>query len=256
MRTSGARGGAFGRLGQLPSRQFDPRECYGELSREGRRVLEILASSKRLPSTQVPHEAATRGPRATSTTHLSWPDDEEEQRQQHSDGHAADVDAVLPVAPPARKSNVTRRPRARRDVVPVTASARWRGGSRRLRTNSQDNLAHWSSSTPSLTNRGRPRRARRGRIRSSARCNRHHLLRHKAHCSSERERPSVRDSRRLDAAACVTWVPAARQRSPAGRRTTRTASFMTNGTKKTTVMCSRCSARVFASESLLAVVRH
>ena len=171
----------------------------------------------------------------------SWPDDEEEQRQQHSYGDTSDVDTILPIAPPVRKSKFRRR-----DVVtPTTASARWRGGSRRLRTNSQDNLAHWSSSTPSLTNRGRPRWARQDQTRSSARCNRH-LLRHKAHCSSERERPSVRDSRRLDAAACVTWVPAARQPCPRGRRTTRTASFMISGTKKTTVMCSRCSAGVFA----------
>ena len=185
--------------------------------------------------------AATRAAGQLPHNPLSWPDDEEEQRQQHSYRDRSNVDAVLPVAPPARKSNVTRRPRARRDVVPVTASARWRGGSRRLRTNSQDNLAHWSSSTPSLTNRGRPRRARRGRIRSSARCNRHHLLRHKAHCSSERERPSVRDSRRLCAAACVSWEPAARQRSPTERSTTRTASFIENGTREILLMCSRCS---------------
>ena len=37
--------------------------------------------------------------RGRHTQTYSWPDDEEEQRQQHSDGHAADVDAVLPVAP-------------------------------------------------------------------------------------------------------------------------------------------------------------
>ena len=61
------------------------------------RVLGNVANEPYRP--QVPHEPATRGPRATSTTHHSWPDDEEEQRQQHSDGHAADVDAVLPVAP-------------------------------------------------------------------------------------------------------------------------------------------------------------
>ena len=49
---------------------------------------------------QVPRQAATRGgPRGNFHTIYSWPDDEEEQRQQHSDGHAADVDAVLPVAP-------------------------------------------------------------------------------------------------------------------------------------------------------------
>ena len=35
-------------------------------------------------------------------------------------------------------------PRHRRDVVPVTASARWRGGSRR---STQDNLTHWLIST-------------------------------------------------------------------------------------------------------------
>ena len=78
-----------------------------------------------LTSPQIPREAAHK------RTH-SWPDDEEEHRQQHSDGHAADVDAVLPVAPPARESNVTRRPRARRDVVPVSASVRWHGISGRV----------------------------------------------------------------------------------------------------------------------------
>ena len=77
-----------------------------------RRPLVNVANS--LTSPQIPREAAHK------RTH-SWPDDEEEHRQQHSDGHAADVDAVLPVAPPARRSNVTRRPRSRRDVVPVTA---------------------------------------------------------------------------------------------------------------------------------------
>ena len=211
---------AFCRLwGRLAApEQFDPRILRG-----------TDESYKRYQTPyqpQGPHEAAITRAAGNFHTINSWPDDEEEQRQQHSDGHAADVDAVLPVAPPARKSKFRRR-----DVVtPTTASARWRGGSRRLRTNSQDNLAHWSSSTPSLTNRGRPRWARQDQTRSSARCNRH-LLRHKAHCSSERERPSVRDSRRLDAAACVSWVPAERQPWwPAGRSTTRTASFMINGT--------------------------
>jgi hypothetical protein len=124
-----------------------------------------------------------------------------------------------------------------------------------VRTTTQDNLTtHWSSSTPSLTDRGR-RRPRPGRTRSSALNNRRHLLRHKAHCSSERERPSVRAARRLCAAACVSWVPEVRQPWPAGRSTTRTASFMINGTKKTTLMCSR-SALACAKESLLAVVRH
>ena len=63
----------------------------------------ILKVANSLTSPQIPREAAHK------RTH-SWPDDEEEHRQQHSDGDAADVDAVLPVAPPARESNVTRRP--------------------------------------------------------------------------------------------------------------------------------------------------
>ena len=41
---------------------------------------------------------------------------------------------------PEWKSNFRRAPRHRRDVVPVAASARWRGGSRR-------NLTHWLIST-------------------------------------------------------------------------------------------------------------
>ena len=39
----------------------------------------------------------------------------------------------------------------RRDVVLVTASARWRGGSRRSSNISQDNLTHWLISTQSST---------------------------------------------------------------------------------------------------------
>ena len=77
----------------------------------------------------------------------------------------------------------------------------------------------------------RARRRRPGRIQSSVQCNRR-LLRHKVHCSSERERPSVRAARRLCAAACVSWVPEAQQRWRAGRSTTRTASFMINCTRE------------------------
>ena len=78
----------------------------------------------------------------------------------------------------------------------------------------------------------RARRRRPGRIQFWARCNRRRL-RHKAqYSSSARSGPSVRDSRRLCAAACVSWVPAARQRTPTERSTTRTASFIENGTRE------------------------
>ena len=55
-------------------------------------------SKRALPATGPPRGRHTRAA-GQLHTHLSWPDDEEEHRQQHSDGDAADVDAVLPVAP-------------------------------------------------------------------------------------------------------------------------------------------------------------
>ena len=46
-----------------------------------------------------PHEAATRAAGQLPHNPLSWPDDEEEQRQQHSYRDRSNIDAVLPVAP-------------------------------------------------------------------------------------------------------------------------------------------------------------
>ena len=54
---------------------------------------------------QVPHEAATTRAAGNFHTIHSWPDDEEEQRQQHSYRHRSNIYAVLPIAPPVRKSN-------------------------------------------------------------------------------------------------------------------------------------------------------
>ena len=94
---------------QAPGRPRPSRsEQIGPYNARSRPFVNVANS---LTSPQIPREAAHK------RTH-SWPDDEEEHRQQHSDRHASDVDAVLPIAPPARESNVTRRPRARRDVVP------------------------------------------------------------------------------------------------------------------------------------------
>ena len=101
-----------------------------------------------------------------------------------------------------------------------------------VRTTAQDNLTtHWSSSTPSLTDRGH-RRPRQDQTQSSVQCTRRHHQQHTERYSRPRSGPSVRAARRLCAAACVSWVPGERQPWPTGRSTTRTASFMINGTTR------------------------
>ena len=139
-------------LSQIAASKFGPRPA-SPISPRTDLTLQCSESTLRKRSKQPYQPPGPPREAAHKRTH-SWPDDEEEHRQQHSDGHAADVDAVLPVAPPARESNVTRRPRARRDVVPVPASVRWRGV--HDGTNAQDNLTTQRlSSTPSR-HRSRP----------------------------------------------------------------------------------------------------
>ena len=48
-------------------------------------------------------------------------------------------------------NQISNAPRHRRDVVPVTASARWRGGSRRSTQYFSDDLTHWLIFTQAAT---------------------------------------------------------------------------------------------------------
>ena len=114
-----------------------------------------------------------------------------------------------------------------------------------LRLNSQDNLAHWSSSTQSFdTNRGR-RWARPGRIQFWVLRSRRRRQRTELSSFSAQIDRAVHAARRLDAAASGTWALGGLKRWPAGRSTTRTSSFMIMALAKIARDVQQSSAGVF-----------
>ena len=195
---------------------------HEELSRGMRTSLR--KRTKRLTS----HRPPARPPhtRAAGNFHTinSWPDDEEEQRQQHSYRDRSNIDAVLPVAPQI----------AAADCVGKKDEAKTR---RRTERPNDTALSRSLASVPharreALYRTQRARRRRPGRIQFWA--PRSHRRRQRTELSSFSAQidRAVHAARRLDAAASGTWVLGGLKRWPAGPSTTRTASFKTNGTTR------------------------